>query len=36
MKPSDHKNRTVCTIDPASASQEVMEQMLLAAWRSST
>jgi pyruvate kinase len=36
MKRPDHKTRIVCTIGPASASQEVMEQMLLAGWRSST
>jgi pyruvate kinase len=30
MKLPDHKTKIVCTIGPASASQEVMEQMLLA------
>jgi pyruvate kinase len=36
MKRPDHKTRIVCTIGPASVSQEVMERMLLAGWRSST
>ena len=30
MKLPDHKTKIVCTIGPASATQEVMEQMLLA------
>jgi pyruvate kinase len=36
MKRPDHKTRIVCTIGPSSASHEVMEQMRLAGWRSST
>lgn len=30
MKLPDHKTKIVCTIGPSSATQEVMEQMLLA------